>query len=87
MDSIDLPWFQNLDEEDRVTFQRELLETFAACLSLEDWRRFDELLEDWQATAEASRQPEILEAWRTRGNPADYVAMESPRGAARANAV
>ncbi len=90
-DSAVFPWFKDLDDEERRSFYRELVETFFTCLVLEDWRRFDELLEDWQATAEANQRPEVLATWRTRGNPADYALMklptEPPRSMTHAGAV
>jgi hypothetical protein len=75
-DSVVFPWFKDLDEEDRQEFYQELVETFAECMTTGRWNVFDELLEDWQATAEASRNQELLEAWRTRGRAEDYIPLE-----------
>ena len=75
-DSVVFPWFKDLDEEDRQEFYQELVETFARCMTTGRWNVFDELLEDWQATAEASRNQELLEAWRTRGRAEDYIPLE-----------
>jgi len=74
--SVVFPWFKDLDEEDRQEFYRELVETFAECMATGRWDVFDELLEDWQATAEAGRNQELLEAWRTRGRAEDYIPLE-----------
>lgn len=74
--SVVFPWFKDLDEEDRQEFYRELVETFAECMATGRWDVFDELLEDWQATAEADRNRELLEAWRTRGRAEDYIPLE-----------
>ena len=43
-----------------------------------DWTAFDELLEDWQVTAEANRTLGLLDAWRRRGRAEDYQPMEIP---------
>ena len=75
-DSVVFPWFKDLDGEDRQEFYRELVETFAECMAAGRWKAFDELLEDWQATAEASRNEELLETWRTRGRAEDYIPLE-----------
>ena len=75
-DSVVFTWFKDLDEEDRQEFYQELVETFAECMTTGRWNVFDELLEDWQATAEASRNQELLEAWRTRGRAEDYIPLE-----------
>jgi hypothetical protein len=74
--SVVFPWFKDLDEEDRQEFYRELVETFAECMATGRWDVFDELLEDWQATAEAGRNQELLEAWHTRGRAEDYIPLE-----------
>lgn len=74
-DSVVFPWFKDLDGEDRQELYRELVETFAECMAAGRWDAFDELLEDWQATAEASRNRELLEAWRTRGRAEDYIPL------------
>ena len=77
-DSVVFPWFKDLDGEDRHEFYRELVETFAECMVTGQWDAFDELLEDWQATAEASRNRQLLEAWRTRDRAEDYIPLEVP---------
>jgi len=76
-ESVVFPWLKDLDEEEQSEFCREFAGTFAKCLATGQWTDFDQLLEDWQATAEARRNPDLLEAWRTRGHPEDYVPVES----------
>lgn len=77
-ESAVLPWLRDLDKEEQQEFLREFVDVFAHCSTTGDWVQFEELLEDWQATAEAQRNPELMEAWRTRGRPEDYVPMEAP---------
>lgn len=76
--SVVFPWLHELDDEEQQEFLHEFVDVFAHCSTTEEWTQLEELLEDWQATAEAHRNPELLEAWRTRGRPEDYVPMEPP---------
>lgn len=78
-ESAVFPWLGNLNEEAQQEFLREFVDLFANCASTGEWVRLDELLEDWQATTAAQRNPELIEAWRTRGQPEDYVPMEVSR--------
>lgn len=77
-ESIVFPWLKDMDKEDRQEFCRELTETFAECLTKEKWDALEELLEDWEATAETNRNPEAVEAWQTRGHQEEYVPLEAP---------
>jgi len=75
------PWLCDLDDEEQQEFLREFVDAFARCATTGGWTQFDNLLEDWQATAEAHRNSELMEAWRTRGRPEDYDPMEAPNAA------
>lgn len=77
-ESVIFPWLRDLDDEEQGEFLREFVDIFARCSTTGEWQQLDELLEDWQATAEAHRNAELMEAWRTRGQPEDYVPMEAP---------
>jgi len=77
-ESAIFPWLRDLDGEEQQTFLREFVDFFARCSTTGEWAPFEELLEDWQATAEAHRNPELIEAWRSRGRPEDYISMEAP---------
>ena len=75
-ESAVFPWLRELDDEEQQEFLHEFVDVFARCSTKGEWAQLEELLEDWQATAEAHRNPELLEAWRTRGRPEDYSPME-----------
>lgn len=77
-ESAVFPWLRELDDEEQQEFLHEFVDVFARCSTAGEWAQFEELLEDWQATAEAHRNPELLEAWRTRGRPEDYGPIEVP---------
>jgi len=66
-----------LDGEEQQEFLREFVDLFARCFTTGEWAQLEELLEDWQATAEAHRNPELPEAWRTRGRPEEYAPIEA----------
>jgi hypothetical protein len=74
-DSTIFPWLGDLDAADRQEFVREFVDNLAHCATTNQWAPLEELLEDWQATAEAHRRPELMENWRTRGRPEDYEPM------------
>ncbi len=80
-ESTVFPWLRSLDGAEQESFVSEFIDAFARCSATEDWRPLEELLEDWQATAEAHRNPELLESWRTRGRPDEYISMVIPHAA------
>lgn len=78
-DSVVFPWFADLDQTERQQFHTDLITVFAECVTRGNWTTFDELLEDWQATAEANRTPGLLDVWERRGRAEDYEPLEIPR--------
>lgn len=72
---IVFPWLKYLSDEEREQFEHELFETYSTCTSMKDWGRLAMLLEDWKATAEAIQNAELMEAWRRRGRPNNYVSI------------
>jgi hypothetical protein len=74
-DSTIFPWLGDLDAEERQEFLREFVDNLAHCATTGQWTLLEEFLEDWQATAEAYRRPELMDNWRTRGRPEDYEPM------------
>ncbi len=72
------PWLEALPENDRREFHDEFLANFGKATRDNNWTEMQQLLEDWQATAEAYQNPELMEAWKNRGNPEDYVTLERP---------
>lgn len=77
-ESVVFPWLQDLDDEEQQEFLHEFVDVFANCSTTGEWTPLEELLEDWLATAEAHRDPEVIEAWSTRGQPEDYTSMRLP---------
>ncbi len=79
IDSAVFPWFADLNQAERRQFHVDLIAVSAQCVTRGDWAAFDELLEDWQATAGANRTPGLLDVWERRGRAEDYEPMEIPR--------
>jgi len=79
IDSVVFPWFTDLDQTERQQFHADLIKVLAMCVMQGDWTTLDELLEDWQATAEANRTPDLQDTWEQRGCTEDYEPMEIPR--------
>jgi len=78
-DSVVFSWLADLDQAERQQFHADLIKVFAECVIRGDWTDLDELLEDWQATAEANRTQGLLGTWERRGHTEDYEPMEIPR--------
>jgi hypothetical protein len=70
------PWLASLRPADRRAFAIELLQAVLAG----DMDQLTELLDDWQATAEALNNPGFLEAWRKPDHPEDEISWEQARG-------
>jgi hypothetical protein len=70
------PWVASLRPADRRTLALELLQAVHAG----DMDQLAELLDDWQATAEALNNPGFLEAWRKPDNPEEEISWEQARG-------
>ena len=69
-------WMASLSAADRRAFAVDLLQAVQA----RDVAQLTELLEDWQATAEALGNPQFMQAWKQRNDPRDDVPWEQVRG-------
>jgi hypothetical protein len=69
------PWARALDTAEKEEFQKELLSTLMGILVFNkiDWSPMEELIGDWQATAETHMNKEASRALLTKGKPEDYV--------------
>lgn len=75
----DLPWLQTLDEEHLRRFLEEYAEAYQQALVTDDWRRLDDMLGEWEATAEALRDPELRRLLQEERLPAhERVRLEYP---------
>jgi hypothetical protein len=54
------------------------LHCFSDMVQTGDWREFACLLQDWQATAESSLNPELLVALEAPHRPEEYIPVERP---------
>lgn len=71
--SVIFPWIEHLNEEEIVEFRDELLAKFDSAACYGKWADFEEMLEDWKATAEVNSNPEIAEALLVEEDPSTYV--------------
>lgn len=53
----ELPWLQMLDREHLRRFLGEYADAYRSALDTGEWQSLDELLGDWEATAEALHDP------------------------------
>lgn len=61
------PWAASLSAAERRAFAVELLQAVEA----RDAGQLTELIEGWQATAEALDNPQFMQAWQQRDDPQD----------------
>ena len=54
-----VPWATALPGQDRERFVAECAEVLRSCATAGDYSAFAELVEDWRATAEVHRDPEL----------------------------
>ena len=71
--SVVFPWVEHLNKEETVEFRDELLAIFESAAREGKWADFEEMLEDWKATAEVNSNPEVTEALLAKGDPSAYV--------------
>lgn len=79
LDSL-LPWVKHLNTAERVELLADLTQAWAQCRQTGDMQALINVLEEWQATAEALTDPDFMQAWRQPYDPTDYVPWEQVRG-------
>jgi hypothetical protein len=70
------PWVSSLNTADRREFAVELLQAVQA----RDMVPLIELLEDWQATAEALGNPRFIQSWQRSDHLDENIPWEQVRG-------
>jgi|SRR3972149_9774869 len=71
------PWVKHLDNNEREQFFTELIETFQKSVDSDDWLAFENMLEDWKATAEAESNPETVKALQPKKKTDEYVRLDA----------
>ena len=75
-ESIVFPWMDSLDDEERLEFLNELLGEFSNSSERNNWSSLAQLLDEWKATAEAKRNPEIIKLMQNIDSPREYVVLD-----------
>ena len=74
------PWVRFLPERDRPLFERTFVETLLACVSLDNFVKLEELLNDWKATALVHADPSLAaDLRRPILGGAPEIPVERPR--------
>ena len=76
-ESVVFPWMDTLDDDERQEFLNELLVEFRNCSERNNWSRLAQLLDEWKATAEAKRNPEIIKLMQNIDSPREYIVLDS----------
>ncbi|MBA7702220.1 hypothetical protein ES703_110978 [subsurface metagenome] len=74
--SVVFPWMDTLDDEEREEFLNELLVEFRNSIERSNWSRLAQVLDEWKATAEAKRNPEIIKLLQNIDSPREYVVLD-----------
>jgi len=74
-DSMVFPWIKYLNDVERLEFYNELLSTFNESINTNDWSLMEYLLNDWEATAETQRKPEIVKELLEEHETKEYVSL------------
>lgn len=73
--SVVFPWIDTLDDEERQEFLNELLVEFRNSSERNNWSHLSQLLDEWKATAEAKRNPDIIKLLQNIDSPREYVVL------------
>jgi len=71
-----LSWAAYLSDRDRRDFFKELLSAYEESYAKDDWSIIQDVLDDWKATAEVERSPELSKALMAEEDPSKYVKLE-----------
>ena len=75
-ESVVFPWMDTLDDEERQEFLNELLVEFSNASERNNWSHLAQILDEWKATAEAKRNPEIIKLMQNIDSPREYVVLD-----------
>ncbi len=76
----ELVWYKLLELDEQQEFVAELVREFSQMMTTGQWPPFANLLHDWQATAEANQNPELLTVLTAPHDRGEYVVVERPDG-------
>ena len=74
--SATFPWVEYLADDEGVQFHNELLSCAMKSIITGDWTQLEYLIQDWKATAETERNPEIVKMLQDKGTPEGYVTLK-----------
>jgi len=69
------PWLEYLSDEEKRQFHEELLNDVMKSIATHDWELVEELLQDWKATVEVKKNPEVVKALKDEGTSSKYVTI------------
>lgn len=76
VNSVTLAWVEYLSDEDKEKLHSELLACAIKSIITGNWVRMEHLLQDWEATAETERHPDIVKAVEDEETAGEYVSVE-----------
>jgi len=70
------PWVAYLHDAEKAAFYNELLNCTIELIITGNWNELELLIEDWKATAEVERDPELVKVLMAEGDSSQYVEVE-----------
>ena len=77
------PWTKHLNKEEKLEFRNELVDAFTEIVNNNDWlnkdinwSNIDEIIDSWEATAEALTNPKFMEVVNTPSAHRKYIEIE-----------
>ena len=70
------PWMEYLSDDEKIQFHSEILNCAMKSIITGDWTQLEYLIQDWEATAETERNPEIVKMLQDKGTSEEYVTLK-----------
>ncbi len=75
-----LPWVKHLNATERAELLADLTHAWGQVRQTGQIQALTDVLEDWEATAEALQDSQFIHTWQQPYHPDDYVPWEQVRG-------
>ena len=75
-----LPWVKHLNTAEQAELLADLTQAWVQVRQTGQTQALTEVLEDWEATAEALQDSQFMHTWQQPHRPDDYVPWEQVRG-------
>lgn len=74
--SLVFPWLEHLDSVEQEQFRDEFVNNVLTAIVTDKWDKVQELLEDWEATAETKSNPDVMKALKAKVRKGQYITIK-----------